>query len=163
MEEWRVIEGFENYQVSNMGRVKSLKTNRILKQSSKEFQAPSVTLYGEEKKVFKVRTLVVEAFIKKLDHGEKAINKNWDTTDNRVENIAILKKEEKREYKTPRNRKVLRIDIATGERKPYNSVMMASISNNCDRGSIYSVLSGFNYTAGGYIWRYDTECLENTI
>jgi hypothetical protein len=31
MEVWKIIEDFENYEISNLGRVKNKKTNRVLK------------------------------------------------------------------------------------------------------------------------------------
>lgn len=66
MEEWRSIDGFLDYEVSNMGRVKSLKygKTRILKDrpdGSGYFQV-ILCLDGKEKS-HKVHRLVAEAFI----------------------------------------------------------------------------------------------------
>lgn len=70
MEEiWREIEGYKNlYQVSNLGRVKSLNYRRsgkegILKFGTNKKGYKDVQLWKEEKgKTFKVHRLVVEAF-----------------------------------------------------------------------------------------------------
>lgn len=68
-EEWRDIEGYEGmYQISNLGRVKSLARKgrpqeRILLASNNGFGYLVVTLCRGTQKTFKIHTLVVHAFI----------------------------------------------------------------------------------------------------
>ena len=71
MEEWREIEGYEGlYQVSNLGRVKSLKNHKgtyrekILKPTSDKLKYERVALYknGKQKR-FQIHRLVATAFI----------------------------------------------------------------------------------------------------
>lgn len=63
---WKKIKGFENYEISTLGRVKSLKNNIILKQKfNKSNGYMQVTLYNNgEGKTFSVHRLVGNAFIK---------------------------------------------------------------------------------------------------
>lgn len=102
---WRDIKGYKNYQVSNLGRIKSLKRNvpftnrwgqrithlqkeRILK-AKKQFNgylAISLSNNGEHK-TYLVHRLVAEAFILKTDNKSQVDHINGDKTDNRVENL----------------------------------------------------------------------------
>lgn len=64
VEEWRTIEGFENYEVSNLGRVRRVE---YIKQREDFNGYPIVSLYkGGEGKTAKVHRLVAQAFIPKL-------------------------------------------------------------------------------------------------
>ena len=69
VEQWKPIEGFENYEVSNLGRVKSLNYHRtgkekILKPSKNGSGYLLVDLYRNGKhKMFSVHRLVATAFL----------------------------------------------------------------------------------------------------
>lgn len=65
MEQWKDISGYENiYQVSNLGKVKNVNTNRILKQQVDHDGYFIITLRkGKAKKTYKVHRLVAETFI----------------------------------------------------------------------------------------------------
>lgn len=68
MEIWKDIQGFEGiYQISNLGRVKNIKTNRILKQGYDKDNYPKVELYNSKiypkHKTIKLHRLVAENFI----------------------------------------------------------------------------------------------------
>lgn len=105
MEEvFKTIQGFEDYQVSNLGRVISNKgTNpKFLKPQQDAVGYVHVRLYkndnslgsyggkrGKKPKLYKVHKLVAETFISKPESDEKLnVNHiNADKTDNRVENL----------------------------------------------------------------------------
>lgn len=97
-EEWRDILGYEGcYQVSNMGRVKSLtrkvwnytKPGRILSPGSKKNGYLHVALRKGDniEKHAHVHRLVALAFIENTLHLPEVNHKNFDKTDNRVENL----------------------------------------------------------------------------
>ena len=86
LEEWKDIVDYPNYQVSNLGNVKSkerytrqrkgfsLRKERILKQNKDHKGYMQVILYNENGyKHFKVHRLVADAFITKID-GKNHIN-----------------------------------------------------------------------------------------
>ena len=97
---WKDIHGYEGlYQVSNMGRVKSLshvilRSNGFPQSFGERILSPRnsngyrcVSLCRVTKKTFYVHRLVADAFIPN-PNGYKEINhKNEDKADNRVENI----------------------------------------------------------------------------
>jgi len=64
MEIWKSIEGFENYEVSNFGRVKNIKKNKFLKGcKDKDGYLISTFRNSDVKKVLKFHRLVSVAFI----------------------------------------------------------------------------------------------------
>lgn len=77
MEEWKVIEDFPEYEVSNQGRVRSLKTERLLTPKLQSKGYLRVNLY-KEKKAYShlVHRLVAKAFLNsddkiEIDHIDK--------------------------------------------------------------------------------------------
>ncbi len=71
VEEWKCIEEFPDYQISNLGRVKSLKLgrNNVLKARKNGSGYLFVLLYGYKKKNSSIHRLVLKAF-KPIDHPE---------------------------------------------------------------------------------------------
>jgi hypothetical protein len=96
MEEFRDIKGYEGlYQISNLGRVKSLKFNKekVLIATSKNNRYLKVGLFkNSEKKTKTVHQLVVIAFLNHIPCGPKLVvnHINFNTHDNRVENLEIV-------------------------------------------------------------------------
>lgn len=98
MEEiWKNIEGYEGYQVSNLGRVRSLdridSNNHplkgvVLKPHISNSGYLLVGLYKQQKRDGKlVHRLVAEAFIPNYDNKPEIDHINTVKTDNRVENL----------------------------------------------------------------------------
>lgn len=103
------------YQVSNFGRIKSLKreitqTNgfkytikeKELKQSKNNNGYMAITLNNFDKKRFSVHRLVGESFIDNPENKEQINHINGVKTDNRVENLEWVTKSENQihAYKT---------------------------------------------------------------
>ena len=86
MEQWKKIEGYENYSVSNMGRVRNDGTGKVLKSEIDIDGYYRVTLYPGKKK-FKIHRLVSIAFIPNPNELPYVNHKNEDKTDTRVENL----------------------------------------------------------------------------
>jgi hypothetical protein len=49
VEEWKVIEGYENYEISNFGRVRNINTNKILKANVNDTGYAHVIFYKNKK------------------------------------------------------------------------------------------------------------------
>lgn len=91
---WKDIPGYDNlYQVSNMGRVKSLNYNRTRKEkllmfSKDKYGYLRVTISKEGvKKYVQVHRLVCEAFLQNPFNLPQVNHRNEDKTDNRIENL----------------------------------------------------------------------------
>lgn len=82
---WKDIPNYENlYQISNLGNVKSIRTNKILKYGYSHNGYKIVCLKG---KMFRVHRLVAEAFISNTNNYPQVNHKNEIKTDNRVDNL----------------------------------------------------------------------------
>lgn len=91
-EEWRLIPGYERYEVSNLGRVRSLYYNgglrrvpRVLRQNPNTGGYPCVQLGQNCTK--QVHALVALAFVGPRPPGQECRHKNGDKTDARLSNL----------------------------------------------------------------------------
>lgn len=92
MEIWKDIKGCQDYMVSNMGRVKSLKygKEKILKGS---LVSGYKRVYIANKKIF-IHLLVAKAFIPNPENKPEIDHINTIRTDNRVENLRWVTRKE---------------------------------------------------------------------
>lgn len=86
-EQWRDIEGYSNYAVSDKGQIKNKKTNKILHQEISKVGYPTVRISNSlhKKKYLNVHVLVAKAFLE--DRNECVNHKDGDKTNNNVENL----------------------------------------------------------------------------
>ena len=95
MEEWRVIEGYEQYLISNLGDVKSTRFSKekILKKCLSSNGYYSVNLYNDYgPKNFLIHHLVAIAFLNHKPNGFKFVidHKDNDKLNNNVDNLQIV-------------------------------------------------------------------------
>lgn len=176
MEEWKSIIGFEGlYEVSNLGRVRSLwdgrhQTHRtkILKPIKMNSGYLCVGLHknGEEKK-FLVHRLVAEAFIPNPLNKPQVNHKTEDKTQNSVDCLEWCTNEYNQNYGT-RNERVSKARINNSKiSKPvlqltkngelvaeYPSTREAERQTVIDPSSISKCCNGKQNSAGGYVWKY---------
>lgn len=89
-EEWKSIEGFDEYRISSHGRVKSLKfgKERILKpRKSPDGYFSIVTCVGGKEKSHKIHRLVASAFIENSNHLPQVDHIDRNVTNNTVSNL----------------------------------------------------------------------------
>lgn len=92
---FKVITEYPDYQVSNFGRIKSLKCGkeRILKQVIDSSGYYQVNFYKDKKrKNFTVHKLVAMTFLNHIPNGHEIIidHKNENKLDNRLENLQLI-------------------------------------------------------------------------
>ena len=88
VEVFRSIDGYNNYAVSTFGRVKNVKTGKILKGSVNKDGYLRVNLCDDGvMKTFTVHRLVANAFIDNQDDKECVDHKNNNRTNNHISNL----------------------------------------------------------------------------
>ena len=179
---WKDIEGYEDkYQISNKGRVKSLKfwhdksqqwiyRSKILKPSISKLGYCRVTLYQlNEQQRISIHRLVAKAFIPiPLDllkegytYDTLCINhKDENPKNNHVENLEWCTYAYNTNYGTGIERRIAhnQIPISCFDQqgnyiKSYASSKEAAKDLNCSRSNITSATRKDSISAAGYLWR----------
>jgi len=90
-EQWRVVEGYENYMVSNLGNVWSINTETMLSPGNNGTGYLFINLYSEAgvQRAY-VHRLVARAFIGEIAEGLQVNHINHDRADNRLLNLEIV-------------------------------------------------------------------------
>ena len=158
IEEWKDIKGYEGlYQVSNLGRVRNVKYNRLLK---------LVCLLGymtvnlsKNNHVIKKRVhrLVAEAFIPNPDNKPTVNHIDEDKTNNRVDNLewATIQENNTHGSRVQKTSKAVKaIDIATGEYNIYCSQSQCGRELGLKSSNINRALKGRLRQVGGYVFEY---------
>ena len=166
VEIWKDIKGYEGlYQVSNIGRVRSLKRNntdgKILKQCINKDGYLRVDLSKNNiKSTKRVHRLVAETFIDNAKNLPVINHKDENKTNNKVTNLEFCTHQYNSTYKKINIRKGL------AQRKPivqlknniqikiWDSATSASKELRISRGNIVSVLKGKRKRAGNFEWKY---------
>lgn len=174
---FKPIDGFDKYFVSNMGNVKSDKTNRLLKIQTKLGYSTIGLSNINKRYCFLVHRLVAKAFIPNPENKLTVNHINHNTQDNRVENLewSTSKEQNEHNYKTEtkkrqtnRARSVVCFDKSTNEKiQEFRSLTEASVwlNENSNSNNVESCLAGIrgslnnNWVCKGYIWKYND--LEN--
>lgn len=170
-EVWLPVKDYIDYEVSNYGRVRSLKFGKIkmLKGRKRKKGYLHVILCNDEKKSgFYIHRLVYETFVGEIPEGMQIDHRDGNTQNNRLDNLRCVTPKENVYNPVTRpkhidairnalNKPVLQIDKETGEIikewwcisdvERELGIKKQNVSNCC-RG-IY----GFK-SAGGFKWRY---------
>lgn len=94
MEEWKQIEGYPNYWVSNKGRVKSDKIlNPVITPAG--YERVGIYYNGNIKQCL-VHRLVAQAFIPNEDNKPTVLHKDKNKLNNNVENLEWSNKHKRR-------------------------------------------------------------------
>ena len=159
-EEWKDIEGFEGYQVSNYGQVKSLNYRRtgkeqILKQTTNRDGYKVVFL---KKKHCSVHRLVAQAFIPNPNKKCDVNHINGDKSDNTVFNLEWNTRQENVYHAfnngLASNKNHEKKIICHQNNEIYNSLKEAGEISNIPSCGICNVLKGIQKTTHGYTFSY---------
>lgn len=93
-EQWKTILGFEKYQISDLGRVKSLYRERkiILKSKPDYYGYLHVSLYGKQNKTCKIHKLVAIMFLGHTPSESRLVvnHKDFNRQNNKVYNLELV-------------------------------------------------------------------------
>lgn len=163
-EEWRDIEGYEGlYQISNLGRVKSLgntmlRKEKILKPNKHNCGYYRVELSKNNKqKWYYIHRLVAQAFIPNPDDLLFINHKDEDKTNNAVGNLEYCTARYNCNYGTHNERiakalskKVLCVETGV----IYQSTQEIQRKIGLPQSNICLCCNGKQKTCGGYHWKY---------
>lgn len=153
MEIWRDIEGYEGlYQVSNEGRIKSIKKRKILSLFANHKGYLQTYLYKNgEKKGFLVHRLVAEAFIPNPMNLPQVNHKDENKTNNSVENLEWCTNDYNINYS--QSKKVYQYTLNNDLVKIWNSTMELG-RNGFSQPCISLCCNGKKQKHKGYKWSY---------
>ena len=173
MEEiWKDIKDYEgHYQVSNLGRAKSLdryikgkghslqfKKGRILKPMKDSNGYLKVRLCnGEKSKTFNLHRLVAEVFIPNPNNYKEVNHKDENKSNNIVSNLEWCDRKYNINYGTRTekcSKPVLQYDLNGNLIKEWKSINECG-RNGFNQGDICKCCNGKLKTAKGFIWKYN--------
>ena len=188
-EVWKDIVGYEGlYQVSNLGRVKSLKRKvyagrnrmrwqyeRILSNNKTNGNGYIVVSLNKESKSKNkyVHRLVAEAFLENTNNYKYINHKDQNTFNNNANNLefctaqynstyrdAHIKRGLKFRNNLVNSKKVYQLDENENIIKEFPSMAEASRELGTNHTSIYACINGKQKHAFGYKWKYADEELQ---
>jgi len=163
LEIWKTIRDYENYQISNYGRVRHvLKNNKfkLMMPAVKDDKWLTISLIANKKRVQKcIHKLVSDAFLT-IVPGKCIVHKDGNLYNNRDDNfIQLTRKELGLKFGALASGiSVIKLDSKTLEELDcYSSMAEAGRENYLHRETIRLCVKGTLKTAGGYKWIVDEE------
>lgn len=163
---WKDIENYEGlYQVSNLGRVKSSYTNRILKGGKDRGGYLLVSLCKNNIKSTKtIHRLVAQAFIPNSENKSQVNHIDENQTNNMVSNLEWMTAKENTNHGTRNERisktqsiTIIVTNIKTGESKEFYGSSECARQLGLNQSNITQVLKGRRKQTGGYTFKYKEE------
>lgn len=164
MAEWRKIDGFSRYSVSDDGRVRNDKSGRILSPETINWGYKRVCLCKDGEMHHRlVARLVADAFLPEHDADAQINHIDEDKSNNSVSNLEWVTASQNINHgtrnermATKHRRPVVSIDVKTGQRTHYSGVRIAAKKVGVSSSQITGVcrkLAGYK-TAAGLLWEY---------
>ena len=167
MEEWKDIKGYENYyQISSFGRVKNIKTGKILNGDTNNSGYKRVWLYVPVKKRFFIHRLVAIHFCDGYQEGLVVNHKDGDKLNNLSNNLEWVTHSEndlhaykfnlRKPYPCQFKHRIIAYDLKTKATiKIYDNVEDCCSDLNVARTNIYNCCNGKQHSCRGYGLRYE--------
>ena len=180
-EELRPIQDFPNYNVSNLGNIKNITNDKILKPYVKSGYYHVSLVNDTTKKTCKVHRLIALAFIENPENKSDVNHKDKNKLNNDLANLEWMTRQENNIHRSQgvkitcnKNKVVYRIDNDSNEIiEKYNSIELAgewafkngftkSVHNG--RNAVGNCLKGLSKLAYKCRWEYEKkDTLENEI
>ena len=156
---WKNINGFEDYQVSDLGRIKSLKTNKILRAGNNGQGYSTVCLYKNKVKYkFYVHRIVAEHFLTNENNLSMVNHVDENPSNNAASNLEYCDNTYNLNYGNAQARKAKSRSKSVNcveLNKTFESITQAAQELKILASSISGCLSNRSKTAGGYQWLYN--------
>lgn len=147
--EWKTIQGYEQYEVSNEGQVRNRKTGKILKQWKDKGGYLLVTLFRNGKqKWYLVHRLVAQAFIPNPNNLATVNHIDHNKENNSVSNLEWMSLEDN--IRDGKNKKVYCVELD----QTFDSIREAERETGINNASISQCCKGRLKTAGKMHWKY---------
>lgn len=162
---WKDIKGYEGrYQVSNMGRVRSLIRNGLIRKPKSFGNAGylfMVLIKNKKQTRLSVHRLVAEHFVKGYKEGYVVNHKDEDRHNNRADNLewctrsynSLYGKNFRARYES-KMKKVIQRDMEGNTIKIYNSVIEAAKTFGTTSTSIVDWCKKKCNPRNNYVWDY---------
>lgn len=159
---WKPIEGFSTYFVSNCGRIKhvldSQRQNLRIPHKTSNGYLRLVLSEGNHRKTISVHRAVAEAFIPNPNNLDSVNHKDFDTTNNEVENLEWLSIKDNIRHSCRNGRHsrkpVLQLDKTGILIREWESGLAVEKELGYFGTLISRVCQGKQKTYKGFIWRY---------
>ena len=170
-EKWKQHPIYENYEGSNIGRIRNKITKKIKKQYEYKNRLQVTLNHNSNKKTIISSRFILSCFSEgefdlECDHidsdplNNKIENLRWIDKTTNMNNPNTIKKR-KKDSKHNYGRKVACYDLNGNFIKLYNSIEEASNFNNVSDTAISQVCKGITKKSNGYKWKYvDDEIYE---
>lgn len=178
-ESWIQVRGYPLYSISNLGRLKNNKTQKILKGGLDSYGYKQTILCNNGKrKNFTIHKLVATAFIPNTENKPQVNHINGIKTDNRAVNLEWVTNQENQDHfwrvinsevnkanrsrahkgkgllsENPNAKKVIRLE----DGKIYPTIKEAALDVGTKYNKISDACAGRRKTVKGYHWQYFKE------
>ena len=140
-EQWKVIEDFPTYEISNHGRIRNRKTGRILKTNINDKGYEIVCIRKDNRQYTKkIHKLVADAFCEKYYDDTEVTHMDFNRLNNRSDNLDwrrrsdILRRAFRKHGRRASNPTVKVLDMSTGIL--YDSITECSYCTGCSISAI---------------------------
>ncbi len=182
IEKWEPLADYEGlYEISNLGRVKNITKNFLIKPSNRNgYQTVNLTKGRNNRKSTSLHRLVAQVFITNPDNKPFVNHKNGIKTDNRVDNLEWCTQSEnmKHSYEVLKQRKshpnvgkvgqlshchkvILMMDLQGLYIDKFYGSCEAARKTNSNHRHITECCNGKRKTHNGYKWAFDKSAKNN--
>ena len=155
------IEGFENYEISNLGKVRNIKSGRMLKPhlNHNGYLKHHLYRHDKQKELFLHRIIAI-AFIDNPGKKPQVNHIDENKLNNDLSNLEWCTAKENLIHGTRTKRaaeklskKVIQLDLNDNVLNEFESMRQAERETGVLVGNISSCCNGKTKSAGGYKWR----------